>query len=117
VQSAVDLVEAYRNLYTQLSESRAATLSELNQTMANIISNDFERRNGSNKGVEYLSKAVSMSYQDLGEMFAQAGVQLNEQMFKELVDNGVVSEIGGGLIRVEDFSNIAQRLGIEQNSE
>ena len=116
LQTAENLVEAYTKLYDKLIESGAATLSELNQIMARELGAEFEAANGSNKGVEYLSKAASMTYEDFGQIFAQAGVSLAEH-FSELVEQGIISEIGGGLIRVENFAAIAQRLGIEQNSQ
>ena len=117
LQTAQDLVDAFLQLYGALEESGAATLSELNKVMSEALNAKFEQKHGSNKGIEYLSKAASMTYEQFGEMLAQAGVALTEEMFEQFTTNKIVSELGGGLIRIEDFAAIARNLGIEQNSE
>lgn len=117
LQSAINLVDAYTKLYKELQDTGAATLFELNEVMTNILGAQFEASNGTNKGFQYLEKAAGLSYKEFGEMFAEAGVLLTEDIFSELKNKNIISEIGGGLIRVEDFNFIAKKLGLQQGSE
>jgi len=49
-------------------------------------------------------------------MFTAAGVKLTDTMFEDLVRGGIIDQIGGGALRINDFDYIAKSLGIEQGS-
>lgn len=116
LESADNLVDAYSKLYNELEKSGVATLAQLNQTMSRKLAKAYDKEHGIN-GVDYLSKAASLTYEEFGEMFTAAGVKLTDTMFEDLLNREIITETGGGTLRIENFDYIAKSLGIEQDSQ
>lgn len=112
IESAGNLASAYLNLYNQLKRTGEATLSDLNAMMARHL----EENTGA-KVVSYLGSAAEMTYTEFGEMLTANGLSLTQQLLDSLKQNKILSEIGGGKIRIDNFSALANMMGWSTDSE
>lgn len=115
IQSAADLVDAYTNIYNQLIKSGAATLSELNKIAAQKLQAVYAQKHGNQNSIKYVQQAANMSYEDFGEMLAQAGYELTDDTFKAFDD--IITELGNGQIRINDFDALAKKIGWDTTSD
>lgn len=112
ITSTVDLANAYRNLYDSIESTNAYTINELNKVSALA----FEAESDS-KIVEALSSATGMTYQAFGELLANEGIKMSEALVNKMKDSNIISDIGGGKLRINNFTNFAELMGWSSDSE
>lgn len=107
-----NVIEAYSFIYTAMKNSSKATLTQLNALYAKILS---ESEKSQSLAIEALSNASSMTYDTLGTMLAQVGISL-EDAISDLQGYGL-TQLGGGKIRIADFSAFAAKLNLDTDSD
>ena len=118
VESAANLYEAYKAILNQLSGAGEATLSELNSVTAKMLANRLNE-NGTNEQqvIDALGDAAGMTFERFGEILADAGIQLTEDMVDYLDIAGIAELPGGNKIKIVDFQAFADLMHWDANSE
>ena len=113
VQSAANLYEAYKNLLAGMKMTGEATLADLNKVVALAL----ENRDGEQVVIDALGDAAGMTFSRFGEILADAGIELSENMINQLEASGIVDLMGGNKMRIADFSRFADLMGWDASSE
>ena len=113
VESAANLYEAYNNLLQRMAATGEATLAELN----NVAAKALENRDGEQQAIDALGDASSMTYTRFGEILAQQGIELTEQLINSMTNAGMIKQLGGAKMAITDFQGFADLMGWEAGSE
>ena len=113
VESAANLYEAYNNLLQRMTATGEATLADLNNVAAKVL----ENRDGEQQIIDALGDASSMTYTRFGEILAQQGIKLTEQLVDSMANAGIIKQLGGANMAITDFKGLADIFGWDANSE
>lgn len=116
VKGLSSIEAAYRAYFVKLKKSNEATLADLNNATAKILS----VKNGRDKqqaAIDAIGDAASMNYERLGEIFTEAGSQLTEEYAESLESRGIIKNLGGNKLAITDFEEFAKELQLDTNSE
>ena len=113
VESAANLYEAYNNLLRQMAATGEATLADLNKVAALAL----ENRDGEQQVIDALGDAAGMTFTRFGEILANAGIQLTEDMVNNLEAAGIIDLMGGNKMKIVDFQAFADLMHWDANSE
>ena len=116
VKGLSSIEAAYRVYFNKLKKSNEATLADLNNATAKILS----VKNGRDKqqaAIDAIGDAASMNYERLGEIFTEAGSQLTEEYAESLESRGIIKNLGGNKLAITDFEEFAKELQLDTNSE
>lgn len=111
VTSTRNMVEVYRKLYEQMKATSEKTVVDLNKLYAKqLTASESEEMNA----ISVLEDAMSMTYESLGEFLGK----YDESLETWLDENQDLYELmGGGKLRITDFSALADKMGWEFGSE
>lgn len=115
VNSITDIAAAYQEYYNLLAQSGEATLESLNSAYAKVLETRQERAQ-EQQAIDALSDASGMTFETLGTIFSEAGINL-EQYADELESSGIIESLGGNKVRIKDFAAFARRMNWDFNSE
>lgn len=110
IQTTGNMVGAYNSIYRQLLLSGTATLEDLNRIKAQVYTAKSDTQL-----VEALGNAASMSYEALGNIFTSQGKLMTERALKTMQDSNLISDIGGGSLRINDFEAFAKMMGFSDS--
>ena len=113
VKTAANLYEAYDNLLKKMAATGEATLADLNKVAALAL----ENRDGEQVIIDALGDAASMTYTRFGEILAQEGIELSEDLVDTLTKAGIIKQLGGANMAITDFQGFADLMGWEAGSE
>ena len=113
VESAANLYEAYNNLLQKMAATGEATLADLNKVAALAL----ENRDGEQQVIDALGDASGMTFTRFGEILADAGIQLTEDMVNQLEAAGIIDLMGGNKMKIVDFQAFADLMNWDANSE
>ena len=113
VESAANLYEAYNHLLRQMAATGEATLADLN----NVAAKALENRDGEQQIIDTLGDASNMTYTRFGEILAQQGIELTEQLVDSMANAGIIKQLGGANMAITDFKGLADIFGWDANSE
>ena len=113
VQSAANLYEAYNDLLRRMTRTGEATLADLNKVAALAL----ENRDDEQQVINALGDAAGMTFTRFGEILADAGIQLTEDMVNQLEAAGIIDLIGGNKMKIVDFQAFADLMNWDANSE
>ena len=111
VESAANLLDAYRIIYERLVESGKGTTSQLN----NLVAKQLELKRGSD-AISALGDAASMTYTRFGEILAEQGIELTEELISRLENDNLIKSLGGGKMAIIDFDAFADVMKWDKNS-
>ena len=106
------LTQAYAALYNALKQNNEKTIADLNTAYAKILTSAESQEINA---ISTLQNAVSMTWEQLGEILTQEGKQL-EEVFNDMAAYGVGS-IGAGKVRIYDFTKFAEKMGWDPSSD
>ena len=106
-----NLVLAYEQLYQKMGDSMVATSTELNRAYAKML-NASEQSD--TDAISVMQNAMGMTYDALGEMLGKYGISLQKWLDN---NQNLYEKIGGGKIRLTDFTAFAQGMGWQPGSE
>ena len=113
IKSAANLYEAYNKLLQRMALTGEATLADLNKVAALAL----ENRDGEQQVIDALGDAAGMTFTRFGEILANAGIQLTENMVDDLEASGVIGLMGGNKMKIVDFQAFADLMQWDANSE
>ena len=113
VESAANLYDAYNELLNRLKDTGEATLADINKVAALAL----ENKDGEQQAIDALGDAAGMTYTRFGEILAQAGYELSEELMSQLTSAGIVKQLGGSKMQIADFSAFADLMGWDAGSE
>ena len=118
VESVANLYEAYNNLLQKMVATGEATLADLNKVQALALENRLNE-NGTNEQqvIDALGDAAGMTFTRFGEILADAGIQLTEDMVNQLKAANIIDFMGGNKMKIVDFQAFADLMGWDANSE
>ena len=116
VQSAANVVTAYDNILTKLTEVGTATTAELNKAAGAYLDSKFGSATDS-AAINALNDAASMTYTRFGEILAAGGIRLTEDLVAQLEASKIIKGLGNGKMAIIDFPNFADFMGWEPNSD
>ena len=114
IKSIGDLADAYETLYSEMLATNAATITELNNAKASAIE---ARESEGISAISALGDAASMTYTRFGEIIAERGYLLSDELIEGLEKANIINTIGNGKLRIADFSAFADLMNWEINSE
>lgn len=106
------LTQAYAALYNALKQSNEKTITDLNAAYAKMLTSAESQEINA---ISTLQNAVSMTWEQLGEILTQEGKYL-EDVFNDMAAYGVGS-IGAGKVRIYDFTKFAEQMGWDPSSD
>lgn len=113
VESAANLYDAYNELLNRLKATGEATLADINKVAALAL----ENKDSEQQAIDALGDAAGMTYTRFGEILAQAGYELSEELMSQLTSAGIVKQLGGSKMQIADFSAFADLMGWNAGSE
>ena len=113
VETAANLYEAYNDLLHRMAATGEATLADLNKVAALAL----ENRDGEQQVIDALGDAAGMTFTRFGEILANAGVQLTEDMVNNLEAAGIIDLMGGNKMKIIDFQAFADLMHWDADSE
>jgi len=113
VESAANLYDAYNALLLQLKATGEATLADINKVAALAL----ENRDGEQQVIDALGDAAGMTFTRFGEILANAGIELTEQMVNNLEAAGIIDLVGGNKLKIIDFQAFADLMQWDASSE
>ena len=113
VQSAANLYEAYNDLLRRMTRTGEATLADLNKVAALAL----ENRDDEQQVIDALGDAAGMTFTRFGEILADAGIQLTEDMVNQLEAANIIDLMGGNKMKIADFQAFADLMNWDANSE
>lgn len=113
VESAANLYDAYNELLNRLKDTGEATLADINKVAALAL----ENKDGEQQAIDALGDAAGMTYTRFGEILAQAGYELSEELMSQLTSAGIVKQLGGSKMQITDFSAFADLMDWDAGSE
>jgi len=113
VESAANLYDAYNELLNRLKATGEATLADINKVAALAL----ENKDSEQQAIDALGDAAGMTYTRFGEILAQAGYELSEELISQLTSAGIVKQLGGSKMQIADFSAFADLMGWDAGSE
>ena len=106
------VVQAYTALYKEMQSHDEATLADLNNAFAKILTaNEYDQ----SRPIEAIENAASMTYEQLGEILAQEGFTL-EDVYSRMSEFGI-ERLGAGKVRIKDFTTFAGKFAWDTNTE
>jgi len=115
ITSVGDMVDVYQAIYNEMVESNVSTTAELNAAYAKVLEAGESEDSAM---VSALSDAAGMTYTRLGEILAEQGYQLTQELVNSLSDANIIQKIGTKKIRITDFDAFAKAMGwVDHNSE
>ena len=106
-----EMVSVYQEIYKRMANDANATASQLNSVYAKMLT---AQEQGDIDAISVMGDAMGMTYESLGEMLGKYGENL-EYWLKDNMD--LYKKIGGGKIRITNFTAFADRMGWEAGSE
>ena len=103
--------QAYKAIYDKMRQTGEQTATSLNKVYAQYLT---ESERGDIDAISVMSDAMGMTYESLGEMLGKYGENL-EYWLEDNMD--LYEKIGGGKIRITDFTSFADRMGWQPGSE
>ena len=113
VESAANLYEAYNDLLHRMVATGEATLADLNKVAALAL----ENRDGEQQVIDALGDAAGMTFTRFGEILADAGIELTEDMINNLKAANIIKLMGGNKMQIIDFNAFADLMHWDANSE
>lgn len=111
VTSAVNVVEAYQTIYEKLIANGNATLTELNDLQAKII----KESTGANV-LDVFSQSAEMSIDTLAQLMTEAGLVLNDEIYKGMQGLGIIQDLGNGNFSVSSWQRFSQFLKLDTSN-
>ena len=113
VQTAADLYKAYKYLLDKMRETGEATLADLNKVAGLMLDN----KDGEQQVIDALGDAAGMTYTRFGEILAQQGKELSEDLINALEQSDIIKSLGGSRMMITDFSSFAEIMNWSADSE
>lgn len=118
LQSTDDLVGSYDALLDSMRKS-AASIAEKNA----VVKKKWDAEYGDKKAqaaIDALSNAAGMTYDQLGTIFENAGLDLDAMdrngIINQLTGAGILKQLGGNKVMISDFQGLAQIMDWETDS-
>ena len=116
VNSITDIGAAYEEYYNVLAKSGEATVEQLNNAMGKMLETRKDR-SAEAQAISALSDASGMTYSTLAQIFTESGIQLTKSMVNQLQSSNIIQDIGGGKLRIQDFTAFAKQMNWNFDSE
>jgi len=97
------MAKAYKEIYDKMGETGEATVASLNEIYAKYLA---EAERGDIDAIEAMGDAMGMTYDTLGEILGKSGTKL-EDWINDIANQSMFERIGGGKIRITDFTAFA----------
>ena len=106
VKSMGDIAQVYKNYLAKLKEKGTATLKEMNAAAANVLATDANWGRNEQIIIDTLSKATSVTYDELATLFTSLGWELSVETMDQLA--GILEKRGGNKVAITDWKAFAQ---------
>jgi len=97
------MVSVYQEIYERMADSAKATASQLNSVYAKMLT---AQEQGDIDAISVMGDAMGMTYDTLGEILGKSGTKL-EDWINDIANQSMFERIGGGKIRITDFTAFA----------
>ena len=108
VKSMGDIAQVYKNYLVKLKEKGTATLKEMNAAAANVLATDANWGRNEQIIIDTLSKATSVTYDELATLFTSLGWELSVETMDQLQKAGILEKRGGNKVAITDWKAFAQ---------
>ena len=108
VQTMGDIAQVYEKFLQKLKDSGTATLKEMNAAAANVLATDANWGRNEQIIIDTLSKATSVTYDELATLFTSLGWELSVETMDQLQKAGILEKRGGNKVAITDWKAFAQ---------
>lgn len=112
VTSVENMADVYAAIFNQMSITAGNTLADLNKVYAKALE---ASESNQSRPVDIIKNATSMSYTQLGDYLTEYGLQLKDILNE--ADKYGIEALGGGKVRISDFTKFAREMGMETDTE
>ena len=111
VTRAGDLTTAYDELLGKLSESTSNTIVDITRLSVSKLTDADKAKN---RTINLLKNSLEISYEELGKIFTDTGRALTEEIVDKLANDAkVITKLGNGAVRIDDFLGFAEALDLD----